>query len=61
LEVRKMGITLILALLVSVMALGLGIAVGRWRGPAAGIVTGFGVLVAAGVGYVVVFSLSLPM
>jgi hypothetical protein len=56
-----MDITLILALVAALLALGLGIAVGWWRGPGAGIATALGVLVAACVGYVVVFSLSLPM
>jgi hypothetical protein len=42
-------------------SLSLGFAVGWWRGPRVGFATGIGVLVAAVVGYVVVFSLSLPM
>jgi hypothetical protein len=56
-----MDITLILALVATLLAIGLGIAVGWWRGPVAGLATGIGVLATAVVGYVVVFSLSLPM
>jgi hypothetical protein len=56
-----MGITLILSLVAAMLALGLGMVVGWRRGVVVGIATGFGVLVAACLGYVVVFSLSLPM
>ena len=48
-------------LMATLLALGLGIAVGWRRGSLVGIATGLGVLMAAALGYVVVFSLSLPM
>jgi hypothetical protein len=56
-----LDITLLAALLVVPLALGVGVAVGRRRGPAVGIAMGLGVLVAAVIGYVGLFALSLPM
>ena len=55
-----MGLTLILAPVAAVLALALGVAVGWRRGLGAGIVTGLGVLAAAGGAFVAVLSLS-PM
>jgi hypothetical protein len=43
------------------LAIALSLPVGWWRGPFAGIATGFGVLAAVALGHVVVLSLSLPM
>jgi hypothetical protein len=53
--------TLLVALLLVPLALGLGIAVGRRRGPIIGIATGFGVLVAGAIAFFGVLALSLPM
>jgi hypothetical protein len=53
--------TLYVALLVVLLALGAGIAVGRRCGPVVGIAMGLGVLVAGGIGYVGLLALALPM
>ena len=53
--------TFLVALLVILMALGVGITVGRRRGPVFGIAMGFGVLVAGGIVYVGLLALVLPM
>jgi hypothetical protein len=53
--------TLYVALLVIPLALGVGVVVGRRRGPKAGIAMGLGVLVAGGIGYVGLLVLALPM
>ena len=48
-------------MLVVPLALGVGVAVGRRRGPIVGIVLGLGVLVAGVIGYVGLLVLALPM
>jgi len=58
---RRLGMTLYVALLVVLLALGVGVAVGRSRGPIVGIAMGLGVLVAGGIGYVGLLALALPM
>ncbi|HEV3260945.1 MAG TPA: hypothetical protein VG013_29100 [Gemmataceae bacterium] len=52
---------MLLALVVVPLALVVGVAVGRRRGPVVGIATGLGVLVAVGIGYVGLLALALPM
>lgn len=53
--------TLYLTLLVIFVALGVGVAVGRRRGPVVGIVSAAGVLAAGALGYGVLLALALPM
>ena len=53
--------TFLVALFVILMALGVGITVGRRRGPVVGIAMAFGVLVAGGIVYVGLLAFSLPM
>ena len=53
--------TLLVALFVFLMALGVGLTVGRRRGLVVGFAMGFGVLVAGGIVYVGLLALSLPM
>ncbi|QDU23177.1 hypothetical protein [Urbifossiella limnaea] len=47
-----MGITVILAAVVTALALGVGLVVGRRRGPATGAAAGGGVVAAGVLGYV---------
>lgn len=56
-----MGLTLLATPFVLLAALGAGIAVGRWRGPLAGIFSGVGVLAAAVLAYVVLLTLASSM
>lgn len=56
-----MDITLLLALIVVPLALGVGLVVGRRRGPIVGIAVGVGVLVAGGIGYVGLVALTWSM
>jgi hypothetical protein len=56
-----LDITMLVTLLVVSLALGVGVAVGHRRGPVVGIAMGLEVLVAAVIGYVGLFALSLPM
>lgn len=56
-----MDITLLAALIVVALTIIVSLVVARRRGSLAGVATGLGLLAAAVVGYVVVFSLSLPM
>ena len=48
----KVGITLILALIVTTLAIGVGFVVARRRGPMVGIAVGLGVMAAGVVGYI---------
>jgi hypothetical protein len=59
-EGKKLGITLLLAGAAVLLALSVGVAVGWRRGVKVGGAAALGLLVAGVVGYVVVFSLSLP-
>jgi hypothetical protein len=56
-----MGLTLLVALFVTVVALGVGVAIGLPRGPVLGIASGAGVLAAGALGYFALLALSLPM
>jgi hypothetical protein len=53
--------TLLVTHLVTLVALGVGVAVGRRRGPVAGIASGAGVLGAGALGYFALLALALPM
>jgi hypothetical protein len=53
--------TLYVTVFVTVVALGVGVAVGRRRGPVVGIASGVGVLAAGALGYVALLALALPM
>jgi hypothetical protein len=53
--------TLLVILVVIVVALSVGVAVGRRRGPLVGIASGAGVAITGGPGYFAVLALSLPM
>ena len=53
--------TLLVALFVSVVALGVGVAVGLRRGPVVGIASGAGVLAAGALGYFALLAVTLPM
>jgi hypothetical protein len=53
--------TLLVILLVTFVALGVGVSVGRRRGPMVGVVSGAGVVAAGALGYVAVLALALPM
>ncbi len=53
--------TILLGLFSILMALGVGIIVGRRRGPVVGIAIGFGVLVTGCIVYVGLLALALPM
>ena len=53
--------TFLAGLFIILMALGVGIAVGRRRGTIVGIATGIGVLVAGGIAYVGLLAFALPM
>jgi len=53
--------TMLVTLLVVPLALGVGVAVGRRRGPVVGIAMGLGVLAAGGIGYVGLLAAALPM
>jgi hypothetical protein len=58
---RRIGMTLLAALLIFMMAIGAGITVGRRQGAVAGIAMGFGVLVACVIVFVGLLAFSLPM
>ena len=53
--------TLYVALFMVFVALGVGVWVGRRRGPVVGIASGAGVLAAGALGYFALLALSLPM
>jgi hypothetical protein len=53
--------TLLVSLLVIFVALGIGVAVGRRRGPVVGIASGAGVVAAGALAYVAALALTLPM
>jgi hypothetical protein len=53
--------TLLVTILVLLVAVGVGAAVGRRRGPVVGIASGAGVVIAGALGYFAVLALSLPM
>jgi len=53
--------TLLVTPLVIFAALGIGVWVGRRRGPLVGIASGAGVLAAGALGYIALLALALPM
>jgi hypothetical protein len=53
--------TLLVTVSVISVALGVGVSVGRHRGPVVGIVSGAGVLAAGALGYFALLALALPM
>jgi hypothetical protein len=53
--------TLYVTLLVIFVALGVGVWIGRRRGPAVAVASGVGVLAAGALGYFALLALSLPM
>ncbi len=53
--------TVLVTLFVILVALGVGLAVGRRRGPVVGIASAVGVLAAGALGYFALLALALPM
>jgi hypothetical protein len=53
--------TLLVARFVLLVALGVGVSVGRHRGPVVGIASGAGVLAAGALGYFALLASALPM
>jgi hypothetical protein len=53
--------TLLVAVFLLGVAMGVGVLVGRRRGPVVGVASGAGVLVVGAVGYIGLLALALPM